>query len=78
MIESLRSGAKMAVIEVGPAPIEIQPLTSDRQVLASAVDAIQATTEPATIELGREAGGRNPWARRRPAEAGTDQCRRLC
>ena len=50
LIEDLRSCDEMAVVTVGPAPTEIQPLTSDQALLTAAVDSVQATGEPPAID----------------------------
>ena len=50
LIDSLRSCDEMAVVTVSPDPTEVQPLTSDRELLNSAVDSVQALAEPAAIE----------------------------
>ena len=49
-IEKLRSCDEMALVTVSPAPTEIQPLTSDHELLNAAIDSIQAAPEPAEIE----------------------------
>ena len=50
LIEGLRSCDEMAVVAVSAVPIEVQPLTSDKALLASAIDAVQATSDSAAIE----------------------------
>jgi hypothetical protein len=50
LVENLRSCDEMAVVAVSPAPIELQPLTSDRELLDSAVDSVQAMADPAAID----------------------------
>ena len=53
LIENLRSCDSMAVVTVatvGLAPLEVQPLTSDKALLRAAVDSVQATASPPAIE----------------------------
>ncbi len=50
LVESLRSCDEMAVVTVSPAPSEVQPLTSDRALLAAAIEPCQAMAVPAAIE----------------------------
>jgi len=60
MIESLRSCDEMAIVTTIPAPLEVQPSTSNHALLCKAVDSIQAQAEsPAidwAIKLAREIG----------------------
>jgi len=51
-VEGLRSCDEMAVVTVSPQPCEVQPTTSDRALLAAAVESVQATADPPAI----------PWA----------------
>jgi hypothetical protein len=50
LIENLRSCDTMAVVASSPEPSEVQPMTSDKALLAAAVDSIQATAQPAAID----------------------------
>jgi hypothetical protein len=57
LVGSLRDCDEMAVLAMAPAPIEVQPLTSDKALLAAAVDSVQATGEPAAIDWAVKLAG---------------------
>ncbi len=50
LIEGLRECDEMAVVALCPTPWEVQPLTSDRSLLNSAVDSVPATAEPPQVD----------------------------
>ena len=62
LIESLRSCDEMAVVTVSPAPIEVQPLTSDQALLAAAIDSVPAMARAGGDRVGCEAGSRDSCA----------------
>ena len=51
LIGGLRWCDEMAVVAVGPAPVEIQPMTNDQALMRAAIESVQPAAEPAAIEL---------------------------
>jgi hypothetical protein len=60
LVEGLRDCDAMALVTVAPGPFEVQPLTSDRALLTTAVDSVQAEAWPAAIEWAVKAAREAP------------------